>query len=51
MVQVFLCLQGSVGGFTDVSITTNSVSQGGAESEDNESVKFNAFKFCTKTER
>jgi len=35
-------LQGSVGGFTDVSITTNSVSQGGAEAEDNESVKFNA---------
>ena len=35
-------LQGSVGGFTDVSITTNSVSQGGADSEDNESVKFNA---------
>ena len=35
-------LQGSIGGFTDVSITTNSVSQGGAESEDNESVKFNA---------
>ena len=28
-------LQGSVGGFTDVSITTNSVSQGGAEAEDN----------------
>ncbi len=35
-------LQGSVGGFTNVSITTNSVSQGGADSEDNESVKFNA---------
>ena len=35
-------LQGSVGGFTDVSITTNSVSQGGSEAEDNESVKFNA---------
>ena len=35
-------LQGSVGGFTDVSITTNSVSQGGSEAEDDESVKFNA---------
>ena len=35
-------LQGSIGGFTDVSITTNSVSQGGAEGEDNQSVKFNA---------
>tara|TARA_B100000378_G_scaffold266623_1_gene252100 strand:- start:2650 stop:4347 length:1698 start_codon:yes stop_codon:yes gene_type:complete len=35
-------LQGSVGGFTDVTITTNSSSQGGAEAEDNESVKFNA---------
>ena len=35
-------LQGSVGGFTDVTITTNSNSQGGAEAEDNESVKFNA---------
>ena len=35
-------LQGSVGGFTDVSITTNSVSQGGADGEDNQSVKFNA---------
>ena len=35
-------LQGSVGGFTNVSITTNSVSQGGADGEDNESVKFNA---------
>jgi hypothetical protein len=35
-------LQGSVGGFTDVTITTNSSSQGGSEAEDNESVKFNA---------
>ena len=35
-------LQGSVGGFTDVSITTNSNSQGGAEAETDESIKFNA---------
>ena len=35
-------LQGSVGGFTDVSITTQSNSQGGSESETNESIKFNA---------
>jgi len=35
-------LQGSVGGFTDTTITTNSNSQGGSEAEDNESVKFNA---------
>ena len=35
-------LQGSVGGFTDVSITTNSSSQGGAEAETDESIKFNA---------
>ena len=35
-------LQGSVGGFTDVSITTQSSSQGGSESETNESIKFNA---------
>ena len=35
-------LQGSVGGFTDVSITTQSSSQGGAEAETNESIKFNA---------
>ena len=35
-------LQGNVGGFTDVSITTQSNSQGGAEAETNESIKFNA---------
>jgi hypothetical protein len=35
-------LQGNIGGFTDVSITTNSVSQGGAEAETQESIKFNA---------
>tara|TARA_B100002019_G_scaffold79654_1_gene68781 strand:- start:1136 stop:2989 length:1854 start_codon:yes stop_codon:yes gene_type:complete len=35
-------LQGNVGGFTDVSITTQSSSQGGAEAETNESIKFNA---------
>ncbi|MAJ24725.1 MAG: hypothetical protein CMP36_04360 [Rickettsiales bacterium] len=35
-------LQGSVGGFTDVSITTNSNSQGGSEAETDESIKFNA---------
>tara|TARA_Y100000389_G_scaffold1022_1_gene1057 strand:- start:6969 stop:8822 length:1854 start_codon:yes stop_codon:yes gene_type:complete len=35
-------LEGSIGGFTDVSITTNSSSQGGSESEANDSIKFNA---------
>ena len=35
-------LQGNIGGFTDVSITTNSVSQGGADAETKESIKFNA---------
>ena len=35
-------LSGNVGGFTDVTITTNSVSQGGSEAETNASIKFNA---------
>lgn len=35
-------LSGNVGGFTDVTITTNSVSQGGSEAETNQSIKFNA---------
>ena len=35
-------LQGSVGGFTDVSIITQSNSQGGSEAETDESIKFNA---------
>ncbi len=35
-------LSGNIGGFTDVTITTNSNSQGGAEAETNESIKFNA---------
>ena len=35
-------LQGDVGGFTDVSISTNSNSQGGAEAETDDSIKFNA---------
>ena len=35
-------LSGNVGGFTDVTITTNSVSQGGSQGETKESIKFNA---------
>tara|TARA_B100000925_G_scaffold282862_1_gene256127 strand:+ start:1400 stop:3256 length:1857 start_codon:yes stop_codon:yes gene_type:complete len=35
-------LSGNIGGFTDVTLTTNSNSQGGAEAETNESIKFNA---------
>ena len=35
-------LSGSIDGFTDVSITTNSSAQGGSEPETKESIKFNA---------
>ena len=35
-------LSGNVGGFTDVTITTNSASQGGAAAETSSSIKFNA---------
>lgn len=35
-------LSSNVGGFTDVTITTNSVSQGGSQGETKESIKFNA---------
>ena len=35
-------LSSSIGGFTDVSITTNSSAQGGAEPETKESIRFNA---------
>jgi len=35
-------LSGNIGGFTDVTLTTNSNSQGGAEAETNDSIKFNA---------
>jgi len=35
-------LSGNVGGFTDVTITTNSNSQGGAVAETSDSIKFNA---------
>ena len=35
-------LQGDIGGFTDVTIFTNSVSQGGSEAETKDSIKFNA---------
>jgi len=35
-------LSGNIGGNTDVTITTDSVSQGGAEAETNDSIKFNA---------
>ena len=35
-------LSGNIGGFSDVTITTNSVSSGGAVAESNASVKFNA---------
>ena len=35
-------LSGNIGGFTDVTITVNSVSQGGAEAEADDSIKFNA---------
>ena len=35
-------LSGNIGGFTDVTITTNSASQGGANSETSDSIKFNA---------
>ena len=35
-------LSGNVGGFTDVTITTNSVSQGGAVAETSDSIKYNA---------
>ena len=35
-------LSGSIGGFTNVSITTKSNAQGGAEAESKESIRFNA---------
>ena len=35
-------LSGSIDGFTDVTITTNSSAQGGSEPETKESIKFNA---------
>jgi len=35
-------LGSSIGGFSDVSITVNSVAQGGAESESKESIRYNA---------
>ena len=35
-------LSGNVGGYTDVTVTTDSVSQGGAVAESNNSIKFNA---------
>ena len=35
-------LSGNIGGFTDVTITTNSNSQGGAVAETSDSIKFNA---------
>ena len=35
-------LNGSIGGFSDVTITTNSASQGGSEAETKSSIKFNA---------
>jgi hypothetical protein len=35
-------LNGTIGGFSNVAITTNSSSQGGAEAETKESIKFNA---------
>ena len=35
-------LNGNIGGYTDVTITTDSNSQGGSEGETNESIKFNA---------
>ncbi len=35
-------LQGTIGGFTDVSVTVNSASSGGTEPESNESIRFNA---------
>ena len=35
-------LSGNIGGFTDVTITTNSNSQGGAAAETSDSIKFNA---------
>ena len=35
-------LSGNIGGFTDVTIVTNSISQGGSESESDESIRHNA---------
>ena len=35
-------LSGSIGGFTNATITTNSVAQGGSEPETKESIRFNA---------
>jgi len=35
-------LSGNIGGFTDVSITTNSSSQGGSDPQTKESIRFNA---------
>ena len=35
-------LAGSIGGFTNVSVTTNSSAQGGADAETKESIRFNA---------
>ena len=42
MAQVHLVYQGNIGGFTDVTISTVSSSQGGSESETNESIRHNA---------
>ena len=35
-------LSGNIGGFTNVAITTNAISQGGSEGETDESIRFNA---------
>ena len=44
-------LSGNVGGFTDVTITTNSVSQGGSQGETKESIKFNAITLLLNTKQ
>jgi hypothetical protein len=42
MVQVLFTLSGSIDGFTNVTITTNSSAQGGSEAQTKESIRFNA---------
>ena len=45
-------LSGNIGGFSDVTITTISNSQGGSEAETNESIKHNApLQYAAKTEQ
>ena len=40
--STFVLSEGSIGGFSNITVTANSVSQGGSEPESKESIRFNA---------